>query len=379
MLSKSSCISVQLLEPTIYVEPNSETCNVVRGTINIHLPKTTTVKSISVRFDGKLKTKGYTFDAMDASGFAQKKSLARQRLVLYPTMEQVDAHRPLVMNAGLTQFGFEMQIPSRLPETIDCPDVKVTYYVTAVMEYQSSSSSFLRMGRSSTVKEFAKQDVRVARLPYENILVGDSMSDPIDSRTHKSAWLHYQILVDKKAVALGSELPITFRMLPTYNGVSVDRVAIQMLERRDLFRESTRTTHSVHSILPSASNKTTIPTTALSEPWEGTIKYGIPEGKSLVHSTQEYSDFSVSHTLLVSIALSVPGAGRFTISRVQKMVTFQANIDILDETIGELDSLKLPTYDSPPPFDSSDYVFGEYDRKFADPPAYSEIYATEHN
>ncbi|KAG1059465.1 hypothetical protein G6F42_028305 [Rhizopus arrhizus] len=124
MLSKSSCISVQLLEPTIYVESNSDACNVVRGTININLPKTTTVKSISVRFDGKMETKSYSFDSMDAGGFAQKKPLARQRLVLYPTMEQVDANRPLVMNAGLTQFGFEMQIPSKLPETIDCSDVK---------------------------------------------------------------------------------------------------------------------------------------------------------------------------------------------------------------------------------------------------------------
>lgn len=375
MLSKSSYISVQLLESTIYVESNSDASNVVRGTININLPKTTTVKSISVRFDGKMETKSYSFDSMDAGSFAQKKPLARQRLVLYPTLEQVDANRPLVMNAGLTQFGFEMQIPSKLPETIDCSDIKVSYHVTAVMEYQSNS--FLRVGRN--IKECAKQDVRVARLPYENILVGDNMCEHIDSRTHKSAWLHYQILVNKKAVALGSELPITFRMLPIHNGVSVDRVAVQMLERRDLFRESTHTSHSVHSILPSSNNKTIIPNTALSEPWEGTVKYNIPEGKSLVHSTQEYSDFNVSHTLLVSIALSIPGTGRFAASRVQKMVTFQANIDLLDETIGELGSLKLPTYDSPPPFDNSDYVFGEYDRKFADPPAYSEIHATEHN
>ncbi|KAG2216027.1 hypothetical protein INT46_007087 [Mucor plumbeus] len=375
MLSKSSCISVQLLEPTIYVEPNSDACNVVRGTININLSKTTTIKSISVRFDGKMETKGYSLDSIDARSFVQKKPLARQRLVLYPTLEQVDANRPLVMNSGLTQFGFEMQIPSKLPETIDCSDVKVNYHVTAVMEYQSNS--FLRVCRNT--KEFAKQDVRVARLPYENILIGDNMFEPIDSRTHKSAWLHYQILVNKKAVALGSELPITFRMLPINNGVSVDRVGIQMLERCDLFRESTRTSHSVHSILPSSNNKTIIPRTALSEPWEGTVKYDIPEGKSLVHSTQEYSDFNISHTLLVSIALSIPGTGRFNASRVQKMVTFQANIDILDKTIGELDSLKLPTYDSPPPFDNSEYVFGEYDRKFADPPAYSEIYATDHN
>jgi len=66
--------------------------------------------------------------------------------------------------------------------------------------------------------------------------------------------------------------------------------------------------------------------------------------------------------------------------RMRKLVTFQSKIDLLDEAVGKLGSLKVPTYDSPPPFDDSVFVFGEYDRKFADPPAYSEIYATEeHN
>jgi hypothetical protein len=308
------------------------------------------------------------------SSSSHKKALARQSLVLYPALEQEGANRPLVLNAGLTQFGFEMQIPSKLPETIECADIKVNYEVTAIMEYYPLNS-FLRATRRIQ-KESTKQALRVARLPYENILIGDTMSDPIDSRTHKFAWLDYQILVVKKAVALGSELPITFRFLPTYDGVSINRISIQMLERRNLYRDATpRTSHSVYGIVPSKNNTTVVPNYALTEEWEGTVNYHVPEGKSLVHSTQEYSDFNVSHTLLVSISISVPGTGRINSCRTQKMVTFQANIDILNEAVGGLELLNLPTYDSPPPFDNTQVVFGEYDRKFAEPPTYSEIFA----
>jgi hypothetical protein len=241
------------------------------------------------------------------------------------------------------------------------------------MEYYPTNS-FLRATRR-TQKECTKQDIRVARLPYENLLMGDSMSDPIDSRNHKSAWLNYHLIIDKKAVALGAELPITFKFVPTREGVSIDRVNTQLLERRNLYRDITHTTHSVHYINPCKDNTVNFPNTVLNGDWEGTINYKIPEGKALVHSTQEYSDFNVSHTLLVSITFSIPGSGsRANMTRVQKMVTFQTNIDILNEVVGELDSLKLPTYDSPPPFDNTTYVFGEYDRKFIDPPNYSEIY-----
>jgi hypothetical protein len=376
MLSKStsSYLSVQLLEPTIYAEPTSATANdVVRGTLNLNLPKTTTIKSISVRFHGKMETKR----SINSIESGINKALAHERLVLYPTTEQ-QSNRPLIMNAGLTQYSFEMQVPSGLPESIDCSEVKVNYQVTAIMEYYSNNTKKSTLWRRSSIKkQVAKQDICVARLPHSDILMGDTMSDPIDSRTYKSAWLDYQIIVGKKAVSLGSQLPITFSFMPVIEGgVSIDRVSVQMLEKRCLYYgEETRTFFAVHSILPAAGNK--IPSSTLMEPWEGTISYNIPseEGnnKALVHSTQEYLDFNVNHTLLISISLSIPGT---TAKRVHKLVTFQARIDVLSEMIGELDSLKLPTYDSPPPFDNTECVFSEHDRKFDDPPAYSDIIAT---
>lgn len=367
-----SIISLELLEPTIYVEAASDTTFVIRGTIDINLPSTTIVKSIFVRFDGKMETKSYISSSMNAGGFAQKKSIAYHHLTLYPTMTQTDPNRPLVLNAGLTQYGFEMQVPSKLPETVDCPDVKVNYHAAAVMEYESNS--FLRVGRGNIIKSSAKQDIRIVRLPSGNLLAGNNACEFIDPRTHTSSWLQYQVLVDKKPIALGSELAITFRMIPNREEVSVDGVSVQILERRDVFGKSPHTSHAVQSLLPSATNETKIPKTALPELWEGTVRYSLPVGKSLVHSTQEYPDFDIKHTLLVSMVLSTTGGST---GRMRKLVTFQSKIDLLDEAVGKLGSLKVPTYDSPPPFDDSVFVFGEYDRKFTEPTAYSDINGNE--
>ncbi|KAI8878366.1 hypothetical protein K501DRAFT_258717 [Backusella circina FSU 941] len=376
MLSKSSNITVQLLEPNIYIESESESdaCNVIRGTVNLNIPKTTTINALSVRFDGKMETKNNTFDIMESST-CSKKPLVRQRLVLYPNIEQ-PAQRPLVLSAGLTQFGFEMQIPSGLPETIDCSDISVNYHVTAVMEYYTTSTSFIKTSSSRRlVKQIAKQNVRIARLPNSHLLIGDNINPTIDSRTHKSNWLHYQILVDKKAVSIGSELPVTFLLSPAKKGVCVDRISVQVLERRDLYNLDTNihTRHAVHAIRPVSSSSNIPLRQSLDKKCEGTIDYQIPENKSLVHSTQSYSEFSVSHTLLVSLSLSLENPKNQ--SRSLKTVTFQTKIDILDAAVNETELLKLPRYDAPPPFDNTEYVFGEYDRKFAEPPAYEDLFA----
>ncbi|KAI8087580.1 uncharacterized protein B0P05DRAFT_531522 [Gilbertella persicaria] len=363
MLSKSSFVSLCLLEPTLYTEQKPDTCSVIRGTVYINVPKPTKVQRIYIRFHGKMETKSHSFES------DQKKSIAQEQLELFP----IQSTPSKVLNAGTTPFSFEMQIPSGLPETIDCSDIKVHYQVSAVMEY--ISHSVLR--GTTTSQDIAKQDICVARLPYQGILTGD-VSNSIDSRAHQSTWLCYQLLIDKKAVALGSILPITFRLLPTTEGLIIDRVSIQMLERRHLYRDTTYTSHSVYTLSPCEKNTVSFPTEPLKDAWEGTVHYRIPAGKNMVHSTRPYSAFHVDHYLLVSIGFSVPSStqSRFGSQRTHKMVTFRANIDVLDKTVGDLDALELPSYDNPPPFENEQVVYGEYDRKFVEPPAYHDVCST---
>ncbi|KAL9559031.1 hypothetical protein MBANPS3_000594 [Mucor bainieri] len=337
-----SLMSVYLMEPIIYVKSIPDAMLAIRGTISVNLPSTTIVKSLTVLFDGEMEIKSYLSSSMNA--------ISAGGLALYPAMDQTDINRPLLLEAGRTHYGFEMQVPSKLPETVDCSDFKVNYFVTAVMEYESNC--FLRGRRGSIVKSSTRQDLRIVRLPSGNLLGDHNASEFIDSRTHTSAWLQYQILVDNKSIALGSVLPITFRITPTQEKVSVESVNVHILERRDVFGKSSHTSHSVHIISPTAANETKIPNTALSKLWEGTIRYSIPAGKSLVHSTLTNSDFDIEHTLLVSMTLSIPGGiGGPT----QKLVTMQSKIDLVDEAVGKLGSLEVPTYDSPPPPPSDDF------------------------
>lgn len=49
-------MSIQLLEPIIFVGANSETSPVVRGTIRIALDKSISVQHLSIHFKGMMKT-----------------------------------------------------------------------------------------------------------------------------------------------------------------------------------------------------------------------------------------------------------------------------------------------------------------------------------
>lgn len=54
--TESKLMSIQLLEPIIFVGSNSETSPVVRGTIHIALGKRTLVQNLSIHFKGMMNT-----------------------------------------------------------------------------------------------------------------------------------------------------------------------------------------------------------------------------------------------------------------------------------------------------------------------------------
>jgi hypothetical protein len=52
----SKFISIQLLEPIIFIGSNLETSPVVRGTVNLQLEKSIFIQNLSIQFHGLLKT-----------------------------------------------------------------------------------------------------------------------------------------------------------------------------------------------------------------------------------------------------------------------------------------------------------------------------------
>jgi hypothetical protein len=368
-LTRSTYLNIQVLEPAIYLEPNSlATSNVIHGTVNLYFPKAVAVKSLSVCFEGTMEYKSYCNTV---------KNIAHERLALYPSDNQ-QASTPFIVGAGSTQFGFEMQITSRLLESINCSWVKVYYYVTATVEYSTvRNAPFILLCsipskiRIATTTKKVKQPISIVRLPSYDTLI--DASDAISSGTRTTDWITYRISVDKKTVPIGSQLPIAFNLTPVPgNDVFINNVSVQLIEECNIYHGyETRSSYSVKSIFPCKCNHSFIPKGKLIEPWEGTIFYEIPANQALVQSTQQYSEFYVKHVLLISIALHKQGNKKNTIM-------FQAHIDLLSKAVGDLESLKLPMYDTrpPPPFDSAENIC-----KFAGalPPAYSDNIPTAIN
>lgn len=54
--SRAKLISIQLLEPIIFINPDQDTAPVVRGTIHVLLDKTMRLQKLNIHFHGTIKT-----------------------------------------------------------------------------------------------------------------------------------------------------------------------------------------------------------------------------------------------------------------------------------------------------------------------------------
>jgi hypothetical protein len=57
MFSKNSRMTLTLLEPNLYIDTDSDSCNVIRGTITFNMEKKTLIRDLLIRFNGKMETK----------------------------------------------------------------------------------------------------------------------------------------------------------------------------------------------------------------------------------------------------------------------------------------------------------------------------------
>ncbi|KAI8371665.1 uncharacterized protein BYT42DRAFT_581038 [Radiomyces spectabilis] len=373
MLTKTLQTSIHLLEPVLYLESSQDTPTVLRGVVNLDLKKSRAIESLDVYFDGQLETQ---WIGSDSKCEQRRTNIAHQRIdLLRDTPGSASA---LVLNSGKTRFGFEMELPEGLPETVECPNIRVHYQVSAVVTFVNNRR-ILQTGKAPVKKtvQRSKTFVRLARLPFEDILLGENYRALIDSRKHLSKWFQYHIIIDKKAVALGTWLPVTVGLAPTVPGLRIMHFCLQVIERRSVCPDKWHTIQTCHMLQRACSTDPQIPNCDLDEPWQGTIHYKVPDDRSLAHSTQRYSGFRVSHMLLISIMISFPEKGALSLTkRGQRTITFQTDIDLLDRSVGVLErnnAIILPSYDGPSPFTVRDMLFGNPDTSGIFPPAYHEI------
>lgn len=279
---------------------------------------------------------------------SNSKMIATNNLQLYPT---TTSEIPLVLNSGSTRrFSFEMPLPAGIPETINCPQVKVNYTITVIIDYQGSASI-----KSMMMQDRVEKQIILARLPESGMLTGENYPYTIDSFKHFSQWCQYRITIDTKSAALGSKLPVKIEISPTVKELKLKQIFLQLLEKRMVTPELDgveRSVHSVYFLYPAKGSNMTLPTKPLTSNWKGQCLYQVPDNKTLSHSTQTYTNFRVSHVLLVSLVVSLPDTKanqQYTSDRYStRTLSFQTQIDLLDSRISEREfTNKLPCYNSP--------------------------------
>ena len=265
------------------------------------------------------------------------KSLAANDIQIVPT-----SNPALLVNQNSSVYSFETPLPAGSPETIKCTQIHVEYQLTVKMMYKKSTDS------QTILTEQLVHPVILARLPENGIVAGENNSTFLAPFIPFDDCCQYRITLDKKAIALGSQLPVKIEMIPTVPGLRLKQVFLQLLERRTVTNTELQgqANQLCHFLYPAKGSVMSLPQRPLTQPWQGHCLYQIPEESKIAHTTQSYAEFHVDHVLLASLVISLPDAtGRI----VTKTISFQTQIDVLDAHVSVLADhySRLPPYDDP--------------------------------
>ncbi|KAG0164996.1 hypothetical protein DFQ28_009389 [Apophysomyces sp. BC1034] len=333
-------LTIQLLEPVTYIEPESDKSAVIRGVVDVPLLKSNVaVKNLLVELEGYMvrqwdKSAQCLYDGGDIS----LKTLIRRRLVLYTKLEGGSAP-----HLGSSRTYFELLLPHGLPESIHCSNIKVKYRITAKMEIATTTM----WGRyTSSSWKYASTYIQLVRLPLDYTLAGDNLLYTIDSREQQSSWILYRIVSSNRRITLGSEIGIHFQLTPIMKSVRLVQLSVQLAEVRSVKHPDKLRTRRVFQKLAAVNGD--IYPRELNDKWQGTIHYKIPDNDDLLHSTHHYPEFQVRHSMLISICFSYPLKCQSSSENIDTTVQFEADIDLLSRSAGIVDGrdfMELPTYD----------------------------------
>ncbi|KAG2221821.1 hypothetical protein INT45_013317 [Circinella minor] len=354
LISSPHTLDIELLEPVIYLHGRRSDA-VIRGSIGVTVHKPHTLKSLVLLFEGRSRIKHGDYKV-------SRKRIARHQLTIYPTTttsntsSSSSSQRPFLLQTGKSRFGFEMRLPPGLAGTLHCKEIKVDYKLMASIQYLRHPSS------SAIVKRDISKPIYLVRSPLSSTmsaLVNSENVDPcVDSQKQHSRWCQYHITIDQRSVVLGQVLPITLSIAPHLDGLCLEHVYTQIIERRhirgkkhhgdlneDDGDEEWETYKSTHMLLPMDCNQQqeqqideegyspgkSIP---LREPWQDTLRYhvsSVMENGLVRTSKKESPDYYIDHTVNVSFVISFPVLGRGgETRRYTKTLMFQSDIELLD-------------------------------------------------
>lgn len=228
-----------------------------------------------------------------------------------------------------------MQLPTDLPDTITCSNIKVEYEVVASIAYGDGTKTNVTTLRVP---------VRLARLPFKRLMLAGDNVTWIDSQQQTALdILEYHMLIEKRFLSLGSQFPLSISIAPKVRGLRIVCISAQLIERRRIYGNNTRRSQRSHFLVRCTAdpNTSSLPQTDIDTLWQGTFQYKLPE--TVPPSSRYKRVYCIEHALQVSLLVTYPTSQQ---QRMHKSITFETDIDLLDQSIGALErSVQLPMYD----------------------------------
>ncbi|KAL1918809.1 uncharacterized protein VTP21DRAFT_2831 [Calcarisporiella thermophila] len=304
---------------------------VLRGTLVLSLTEPTKVKSVGMRFVGKMKVSWS--DGVERHQRFHKET----RIVIdhwWDFLPPAKTQHHLMPDNY--HWDFELPLPGSLPETVEGAEgASVQYHLKAVVERPTFALNIT-----------AKQPVRITRILLPSAL------EYVQSMTIANEWankLVYEVMIPAKAYGEGERIPVVFRLEPLSPGLRVKHITCTIKEYITLTAHGRH--HRTDGRIVKYVRDDAFPCDTDDAVWEKTEVVDIPHAPAQVCIDTQNDLIRIKHKLKFTVSLINPDG---------HISELRAALPIIITSSGKGDEIH-----SLPPYDESFYTL-PYDPALAD-------------
>ncbi|KAF7732032.1 hypothetical protein EC973_007137 [Apophysomyces ossiformis] len=200
-IRKTSDLKIDLVSDEIVLLGQAEESagKMLQGCLSLNLTEPMKVKSIVLKFTGKMKVSWSEGIGHHQHYHKQERTIIDHKWQFVPAIGTVQK-KTQTLPAGQHKWNFEFLLPGDLPQSLEAEGGRVTYRLKAIVERPAFIHNMVK-----------KRSVRLVRcmLPSEF-----ELSQTLEIHNTWAEKMVYDIVLPSKVYAYGENIPMTFNILP---------------------------------------------------------------------------------------------------------------------------------------------------------------------
>ncbi|KAL0089117.1 hypothetical protein F4703DRAFT_1733036 [Phycomyces blakesleeanus] len=299
-------------------EADESAGKLLQGSLLLTLAEPIKVKSICLKFSGKMKVSWSEGVGHHQHYHKQERTILQHKWQFVP-VAGVAPKKTYTLAAGHHKWDFELNLPGDLPESLETEGGRVSYGLKAVIERTAFVHNMVK-----------KRSIRIIRcmLPSEF-----GLSQTLEIHNTWAEKMVYDIALPSKVYANGENIPISFNILPLASQLRVRFLTAFLKEyctytANDYSKTDTRMVGTERTASPSQYNGY----------WTKVVDLKVPDASPLVFCDADNAMIRIRHKLKFVISL-VNADGHYSELRCS------VPIIIIDSFAQQAEISNLPAYD----------------------------------